>query len=275
MDDQTAGPAEEPTPEPTQVASSGRTAGTTVLTTRGLGWGVGGFTILEDIDLEVHEGEFLSVIGPNGAGKTSLLNVIAGVNDARSGSVELLGEDVTRLRPAARVRRGLGRTFQTSSLFPNLTVVENTRLAAQAARGGSLSLFSRPRWGDEATQAGLEALTEVGLGNRASDPVADLSHGDKRKLEIALLLCSSPQVLLLDEPTAGVSVEEVEPLVRVIRDVHDRGRTVVMVEHRMELVVDVSDRIAVLHNGRLLTVGPPEAVMADPTVQSAYLGEAA
>lgn len=246
-----------------------------VLATRDLGWGVGGFTILSDISLEVQRGEFLSVIGPNGAGKTSLLNVMSGVNVARSGRVELQGEDVTRLRPAARVRRGLGRTFQTSSLFLGLSVVENARLAAQAARGRSLSLISRPRWEDAATQAGLEALTEVGLTDRAHDPVADLSHGDKRKLEIALLLCSAPQVLLLDEPTAGVSVEEVEPLVRVIKDVNARGRTVVMVEHRMELVVDVSDRIAVLHNGGLLTVGSPAAVMADPTVQSAYLGEAA
>lgn len=273
MDDQTPGPVSDEGDASGPAAESDRKVA--VLTTRALGWGVGGFTILEDIDLEVYEGEFLSVIGPNGAGKTSLLNVIAGVNDAREGTVELLGKDVTRLRPANRVRRGLGRTFQTSSLFPNLTVVENARLAAQASRGGSLSLISRPRWEDAATQAGIEALAEVGLAARASDPVADLSHGDKRKLEIALLLCSSPKVLLLDEPTAGVSVEEVEPLVRVIRDIHERGRAVVMVEHRMELVVDVSDRIAVLHNGRLLTVDTPQVVMADPTVQSAYLGEAA
>lgn len=246
-----------------------------VLTTQDLSWGVGGFTILSDITLQVRRGEFLSIIGPNGAGKTSLLNVISGVNKARSGTVRLDGKDITGLRPARRVQRGLGRTFQTSSLFPGLTLVENARLAAQAARGGSLSLISRPRWGDAATQAGIAALEEVGLHGRASDPVADLSHGDKRKLEIALLLCTDPEVLLLDEPTAGVSVEEVDPLVAVIRDVHARGRSVVMVEHRMELVVDISDRIAVLHNGRLLTIGVPDQVMADATVQSAYLGETA
>jgi branched-chain amino acid transport system ATP-binding protein len=244
-----------------------------VLTTRDLTWGVGGFTILEDISLDVRRGEFLSIIGPNGAGKTSLLNVISGVHVPRSGRVELDGRDITRMRPAHRVRRGLGRTFQTSSLFPGLRVAENARLAAQAARGGSLSLLSRPRHTDAATAAGYAALSEVGLAERAEDPVADLSHGDKRKLEIALLLCSGPEVLLLDEPTAGVSVEEVEPLVDVIRQVHDGGRTIVMVEHRMELVVGASDRIAVLHNGRLLTVGDPDSVMADPTVQSAYLGE--
>lgn len=254
------------------VAPSGAAA-PDILTTRGLTWGVGGFTILSDITLEVRRGEFVSVIGPNGAGKTSLLNVLSGVNRARSGWVHLDGADITRLRPAARVRRGLGRTFQTSSLFATLTVAENARLAAQAARGRSLSLVARPRWEDEATQSGLAALREVGLDGRHGDPVADLSHGDKRKLEIALLLCSDPEVLLLDEPTAGVSTEEVDPLVDVIQAVHDRGRTVVMVEHRMELVVDVSDRIVVLHNGRLLTVGTPDEVMADPAVQSAYLGE--
>jgi branched-chain amino acid transport system ATP-binding protein len=247
----------------------------TVLATRHLTWGVGGFTILEDITLEVARGEFLSLIGPNGAGKTSLLNVVSGVHRPRSGQVELAGEDVTGKRPAARVRRGLGRTFQTSSLFPGLSVAENARLAAQAAQGGSLSLIRRPRHDDEATRAGDRALAEVGLAERAPDPVADLSHGDKRKLEIALLLCSDPDVLLLDEPTAGVSVEEVDALIAVVRDVHARGRTVVMVEHRMELVVEASDRIAVLHNGRLLTVGPPDDVMADATVQSAYLGETA
>lgn len=264
-------------PATTDGAAAARSgaAAAAILSTRSLSWGVGGFTILSDITLDVRGGEFLSVIGPNGAGKTSLLNVISGVNRARSGSVHLDGEDITGLRPAARVRRGLGRTFQTSSLFATLSVAENARLAAQAARGRSLSLISRPRWDDEATQAGLAALGEVGLADRHADRVADLSHGDKRKLEIALLLCSNPEVLLLDEPTAGVSTEQVDPLVDVIRAVHDRGRTVVMVEHRMELVVDVSDRIVVLHNGRLLTVGTPDEVMADPVVQSAYLGETA
>lgn len=245
-----------------------------VLRTTGLTWRVGGFTILDDIGLDVFEGEFLSMIGPNGAGKTSVLNCVSGVNEVTSGRVELNGHDVTRMRPAHRVRRGLGRTFQTSSLFPGLTVLENARLAAQAALGGSLSVWNRPHTGDAASQKGLRSLAEVGLADRADDPVADLPHGDKRKLEIALLLCSDPEILLLDEPTAGVSAEEVIPLVDVIRDVHARGRTVVMVEHRIELVVNVSDRIAVIHNGKLLTSGTPREVMADETVRGAYLGEA-
>lgn len=246
-----------------------------VLATRSLGWRVGGFTIVEDVDLDVRRGELLSIIGPNGAGKSTLINLLSGVTRPTTGRVELHGSDVTRLRPAQRTRRGLGRTFQTSSLFPGLTVLENARLAAQAAAGGSLALWRRPSPHDAATTRARGLLDEIGLGDRAGDPVSALSHGDKRKLEIVLVLASEPDVLLLDEPTAGVSVEEVEQLVDVVRDVHARGRTVVMVEHHIELVVDISDRIAVLQQGRLITVDIPEAVMDDERVREAYLGTAA
>jgi branched-chain amino acid transport system ATP-binding protein len=245
---------------------------TPVLRTRGLTWRVGGFTIVEDVDLDVRQGEFLSIIGPNGAGKSTVINLLSGVHLPVAGRVELEGHDITMSRPADRVRRGLGRTFQTSSLFPGLSVLENARLASQAHLGGSLAVWRRPARRDAATRRALEVLDEVGLGSRADQVVAGLAHGDKRKLEIAVVLCGDPQVLLLDEPTAGVSVEEVDPLVRVVRDVHERGRTVVMVEHHMELVVDVSDRIAVMHQGRLLVCDVPEVVMADRTVQDAYLG---
>ncbi|MDP9396968.1 MAG: ABC transporter ATP-binding protein [Actinomycetota bacterium] len=245
-----------------------------MLQTVGLTWRVGGFTIVEDVDLAVREGEFLSVIGPNGAGKSTLINLLSGTASPVAGRIELGGVDVTRARPAARVRRGLGRTYQTSSLFPGLTVLENARLAAQARRGGSLALWRRPARGDDATRTALQRLDEVGLASRSDDLVGGLPHGDKRKLEIALVLCGEPTVLLLDEPTAGVSAEEVEPLVAVVRDVHAAGRTVVMVEHHMELVTEISDRIAVMHQGRLLVCDTPAVVMADPTVQEAYLGAA-
>lgn len=247
-------------------------AGTPALRVSGLGWGVGGLVIVDGIDLAVGPGELVSVIGPNGAGKTSLINLISGVHKPRSGRVELLGEDVTSLRPALRTRRGLGRTFQTSSLFPGLSVEENVRLSAQSALGGSLRLFTTPRPDDEAHGRSTIALQKVGLEDRRRDRVAELSHGDKRKLEIALVLAADPQVLLLDEPTAGVSVEETAPLVELIRSVHEAGKAIVMVEHRMEFVVDVSDRIAVMHEGKLLTTGTPQEVMADEAVRVAYLG---
>lgn len=240
--------------------------------TTGLRWQVGGFTIIDGIDLTVRQGEFLSIIGPNGAGKSSLLNLMTGVYRPTAGSIVFGDVDVTSMRPAKRVKLGLGRTFQTSSLFPGLSVLENARLAAQAAEGGSMNLFRSPRRGDRATRTALQYLEEVGMDHRAGDRVGDLPHGDKRKLEIALVLCGDPQVLLLDEPTAGVSVEEVQPLVDVVSEVHQRGRTVVMVEHRMDLVVGVSDRIAVIHQGQLLRCDRPEAVMADEQVREAYLG---
>jgi len=247
-------------------------AAAAALAVRGLSWGVGGLVIVDNVDLEVASGEFISVIGPNGAGKTSLINLISGVYRPTQGRVELLGNDVTGLRSADRSRRGLGRTFQASSLFPALSVAENVRLSAQSSLGGSRSLFTRPRRDDEAASRVDTALDEVGLTARRDDRAADLSHGDKRKLELAVVLAAQPAVLLLDEPTAGVSLEETGPLVELIRAVHASGKTVVMVEHRMEFVVDVSDRVAVMHEGKLLTVGTPEQVMADETVRSAYLG---
>lgn len=247
-------------------------AGDAALAVIGLSWGVGGLVIVDGVDLEIGAGEFVSVIGPNGAGKTSLINLISGVYAPRDGRINLLGEDVTALRPAARTRLGLGRTFQTSSLFPGLSVEENVRLSAQADLGMSLSLFRIPSPGDEAHARAGAALDQVDLGDRRADLVADLSHGDKRKLELAVVLAAEPEVLLLDEPTAGVSVEETRPLVDLIQSVHRSGKAILMVEHRMEFVVDVSERIAVMHEGRLLTVGTPEAVMADERVRTAYLG---
>lgn len=256
----------------TQTSSSPVGAGDAVLAVTGLSWGVGGLTILEGIDLAVAPGEFISVIGPNGAGKTSLINLISGVHRPQSGTVEIFGQDVTGLRPASRTRLGLGRTFQTSSLFPGLSVAENTRLAAQADIGGSLNFLAVPDDGDEAALRALAALERVGLADRADISASELSHGDKRKLELALVLAAEPGVLLLDEPTAGVSVEETRPLVDLIQSVHQSGTAIVMVEHRMEFVVDVSERIAVMAEGRLLTVGDPDEVMADDRVRSAYLG---
>jgi branched-chain amino acid transport system ATP-binding protein len=243
------------------------------LRTLGLSWRVGGFTIVDDVDLAVRRGEFLSVIGPNGAGKSTLVNLLSGVYKPSAGVIHLDGRDVTGLRTAHRVRRGLGRTFQTSSLFPGLTVLENARLAAQAALGKSLNPLQGPRSTDEASKRALERMDEVGLAGRGEALVSNLAYGDKRKLEIAVALCGDPKVLLLDEPTAGVSSEEVFPLIDVVRQVHAAGRTIVMVEHHMDLVIATSDRIAVMKDGRLIRCDTPSAVMADAEVQSAYLGQ--
>ena len=239
-----------------------------------VGLRIGGAHILNGVSLDVPAGEMLGVIGPNGAGKTTLFNVVSGVIRPTEGTVLLDGQEVTNVAIHRRAAAGLGRTFQTSSLFPALSVVENVRLVAQAHAGGATSVFRTPRRTDAATTRAHEALAEVGLEHRADAAASGLSHGEKRKLEIAMLIAMEPKVILLDEPMAGVGSADVPALTEVIRGLHRGGRTVLMVEHHMEVVLGLVDRVAVMHHGELLAVDTPEAVMANPTVQSAYLGEA-
>lgn len=172
----------------------------------------------------------------------------------------------------ARARRGLGRTFQTSSLWPAMTVADHVRLAAQAASGGSYRIWRRAS--GYAGQVG-RVLERTGLAHRADVPSAELSHGEKRKLELAVLLVGEPRLMLLDEPMAGVSAEEVPALTGLIRSLHrEEGRTVLMVEHHMDVLLGLADRLAVMHHGTLLALDTPQTVTADPVVQQAYLGEA-
>ena len=224
------------------------------------------------MDLSVPAGELLGVIGPNGAGKTTLFNCVSGLVSPTGGSIRIDGEDLTHAPVPDRARRGLGRTFQTSSVFPALSALENVRLAVQARAGGSLRLWGSTRG---SVRRAAECLEQVRLGPRADHPAGALSHGDKRKLELAIVLATEPRLLLLDEPMAGLGVEDVPELVSVIRELHEtHGITVLMVEHHIEVVLGLADRIAVLHHGRMVGVDTPHAVMADPLVQSAYLGEA-
>lgn len=244
-----------------------------ILETEGLGWTIGGARILEDVSLSVRDGEFLAVIGPNGAGKTSLFNQLTGIHAPTAGRVRLAGEDITDLPTHQRAQRGLKRSFQVTSIFTMLTVHENARLAAQAELGGSFDIWSRVSGRDEASQRASHALELTGLTHLADEVAANLSHGNKRKLDLAIVLAQDPRVLLLDEPTAGMSMEDLPDLVRVVRDIQSQGTTVIMVEHRMDVVIDLADRIAVMHHGSLLACDTPDAVMANETVQTAYLGE--
>lgn len=247
-----------------------------VLAVEGLGLRIGGARILEDVTLRVPAGEMLGVIGPNGAGKTTLFNLISGVLFPTAGTIHLSGRNVTREPIHRRARAGLGRTFQTSSLFNGLSALENVRLAAQAKLGGSLSVIRFPRAGDAAADAARCHLDDVGLSHHADTRAGVLSHGDKRKLEIAMLLAADPMVILLDEPMAGVASGDVPGLTEVIRKLHrGHGRTVLMVEHHLEVVLGLVDRVAVMHHGQLLACDAPEIIMADSAVQSAYLGESA
>jgi branched-chain amino acid transport system ATP-binding protein len=237
-------------------------------------WHVGGARIVDDVTLRVAPGEFLALIGPNGAGKTSLFNLISGLTRPTSGRVLLAGTDVTRARPHQRARRGLGRTFQASAVFGSLSVAENVALAVHARRGSA----ARP-WRSRADRAVADTaariLAETGLDGRAGQVASSLAHGEKRKLEIALVLAGSPRMLLLDEPMAGVSAEDVPALVGTVKALTaGTGRSVLMVEHHMDVVLELADRVAVLHHGALLACDTPAAVMADAGVQEAYLGEA-
>ena len=244
-----------------------------ILATRDLGLVIGGATIVTGVELEVREGELLGVIGPNGAGKTTLFNLVSGLLAPTSGRIELGGRDVTKQPPFRRTRAGLGRTFQVSNVFPLLSVHENVRLAAEAALGGTMRIWRQASRVKEAVDRAHWALVRVGLGGRGPVPAGLLSHGDKRKLELAMVLAGDSRVIMLDEPMAGVAMEDVDELVELIRSVHADGKTVLMVEHHMEVVTGLAQRIAVLHHRSLLAVDTPEAIMRNATVQQAYLGE--
>ena len=238
-----------------------------------VGWTVGGAVILEEINLSIGRGELLAVIGPNGAGKSTLVNMISGVSTPTTGRILLGGRDVTRLPVRLRARAGIGRTFQTSSLFGGLTSLQNVCFALQSATSAPLNPLRRAVSPELLAEAHA-LLDQVGMGARASWSTAALSHGDKRKLELAVAMARRPEVLLLDEPMAGVSMEDVPGLVRLIAELNQQGVTVCMVEHHMHVVLGLADRIAVLHHGRMLAVGSPAEVMADQTVKRAYLGDA-
>ncbi|MBM0277739.1 ABC transporter ATP-binding protein [Micromonospora tarensis] len=245
-----------------------------MLATRGLTWRIGEVAIVDNVYLDLTPGEFLGVIGPNGAGKTSLFNLITGLRRATEGRITLDGRDIGALPPHRRARLGLGRTFQASSVFGSLSVRENVRLAVQAHRGGSMALWRRAAADREVAAAADAALDRVGLAHRGTALAGTLAHGEKRKLEIALLLAGEPRVMLLDEPMAGVSAEDIPELVAVIKSLTgDSDRAVLMVEHHMDVILELANRIAVMHHGALLACDTPETVMANPTVQEAYLGE--
>ncbi len=241
---------------------------------RDLGLDIGGAKIVAGVSLEVARGELLGIIGPNGAGKTTLFNLLSGLYRPTTGRIELDGREITNEPAFRRTRAGLGRTFQVSSVFPLLSVIENVRLAAEAALGGTLRLWRRASGVKEALDRARTAVTRVGLEPSARTQAGLLAHGDKRRLELAMLLAADPRVLMLDEPMAGVSAEHVPELVELIRSVHEQeGKTVLLVEHHMNVVTGLAQRIAVMHHGALLACDTPGAVMANETVQSAYLGE--
>jgi branched-chain amino acid transport system ATP-binding protein len=243
------------------------------LETRGLGIHFGGHVAVDDVSCVFSPGELTAIVGPNGAGKTTYFNLISGQLKASSGQVLLNGTDITGASVAARARAGIGRAFQLTNLFPGLTVAENVRLAIQAAAGVHYNLWQPWMYRHDLIARADAVLGRVALTNRRDVIAAALSHGDQRKLEVGLMIALEPQVFMFDEPTAGMSVDEVPVLLDLIERLkEDRSKIILLVEHKMDVVRSLADRIIVLHNGRLVADGKPRDVMASPIVQEAYLG---
>jgi len=246
-----------------------------VLAVESLTVAYGGLTALAEVSLAVRAGQFVSIVGPNGAGKTTYFNLMSGQLRATSGAVFLNGAEITGKSAPQRARAGIGRAFQLTNLFPNLSVFENVRLAVQARTGVHYEM-TRP-WGmrGDLIARAISVLDQVALTARRDQAAASLSHGDQRKLEVALMMALEPDIFMFDEPTAGMSVDEVPVVLDLIaRLKQDKTKTILLVEHKMDVVRSLADRIIVLHNGRLVADGEPAAIIASPIVQEAYLGVA-
>lgn len=231
----------------------------------------GGLTAVDAVSLDLHRGQVHAVIGTNGAGKSTLINLLSGEIEPSSGRIELLGHDVTGWTQPRRAQAGLGRSYQRTTLYPTFTVRENARLAAQARWQRPWKLWQRADACAEALAAADAALAQVGLGAEAQRPAGLLSHGGKRQLEVAMCLATDPQVLLLDEPLAGMGAEETDRMLALLQTLKPR-HAILLVEHDMDAVFRVADCITVMVNGAVIASGSPEAVRHDPQVQAAYLG---
>lgn len=243
-----------------------------ILSTRDLRKSFGALKVTDGVSLDIAPGELHAIIGPNGAGKTTLIQQLSGNLRSDSGRVLYRGEDITALSMEQRARRGIARSFQITSILAGFTVLENVALAVQARAGSSFRFFGRADREAALNVEAMDALREVGLEARAAAIAGHLSHGEKRQLELALALATRPALLLLDEPLAGTSHEESAALIGLMQRLKAR-HTIVLIEHDMEAVFALADRVSVLVYGALLMTGAPQAVRADVRVREAYLGE--
>jgi branched-chain amino acid transport system ATP-binding protein len=244
-----------------------------LLETRNLRKIFGGLVAVDDVSIGIYEHSLHSIIGPNGAGKTTLFNMISGVLPPTRGNVIFKGREITHLPTYRIAHQGIGRSFQITNIFPNLTVLESIRLSSQAMGKDNFRLLKSVNHFKKYVQAAEEIIALVGLEGKESSLALSLSHGEKRKLEIGIMLASHPDLLLFDEPTAGMSSDQVPELLAIIQKIRSlSGKTIVLVEHRMDMVMSISDRITVMHLGNILAEGTPEEIANNQAVQDAYLG---
>jgi branched-chain amino acid transport system ATP-binding protein len=243
-----------------------------ILETKGLYHDFSGLKVLFDVNLEVREGERLAIIGPNGAGKTTLFNVITGTYQPSRGKVYFKGKEVTGFPPHSLVRRGMGRSFQITSTFSRLTAFQNIRMGILSRRGIRFNMFSFLDKMDNVTRETDEVLKRINLDGERDIPANALSYGKHRSLEISMAMSTEPDLVMLDEPTAGMSVDETRTAVELIRRLTE-GKTVVIIEHDMDVVFSLADRITVLHLGAILATGSPEEIRNNQAVKDAYLGD--
>ena len=246
--------------------------GEPLLEVRGLTKSFGGLIATDRMDLDVTEGETHAVIGPNGAGKTTLLSQLSGDLRPDAGLIRFVGEDITHLGAPARSMRGLARSFQITSIFKDFTALDNVALAVQAHAGSSFRFWRPARRERALREPALEVLRTVGLAERSELMAANLAHGEQRQLEIAMALATRPRMLLLDEPVAGMGLDESQRMIRFLQSLKGR-QTILLVEHDMDAVFALADRISVMVYGRIIASGRPEEVRVNPEVRQAYLGE--
>jgi branched-chain amino acid transport system ATP-binding protein len=234
----------------------------------------GGLVAVDGVDISIQKQTMHAIIGPNGAGKTTLFNLLSGVMPPSAGRVFYKGQDITHVSPQRRAHMGIGRSYQITNIFPNLTVLENIRLAAQAMGGDNFKLFRLADSFQNYLIKAQEVIETVGLTGRELIIARNLPHGEKRKLELGIMLACDPELLLFDEPTAGMSSEQVPELIEIInRVVKENNRTAILVEHRMDMVMSISDVITVMNQGRILAEGSPRDIASNSQVQTAYLGD--
>ncbi|TCS93916.1 ABC transporter ATP-binding protein [Hazenella coriacea] len=243
-----------------------------ILSTKDLTIAFGGHVAVNKVNVSFYPQRFTSIIGPNGAGKTTFFNLLSGQLKPTEGQIFYHGADITRLPSYQRTRKGIGRSFQITDVFPHLTVFENVRLAVQSQQQIRFQMFFSHLHYKKVTEKTMYWIEKVGLESKQDWLAIQLTHGEKRKLEIAMLLALETEILLLDEPTAGMSLEEVPIIIDLVRNLKEEKRTILLIEHKIDLILDLSDHLMVLFHGELLAEGTPEQILQNELVQSAYIG---